>query len=50
MRVIAGAVFDVAVDLRGSSETFGQWVGIELSADNKNSYGFQKDLLMAFMF
>ncbi|MBK4459296.1 dTDP-4-dehydrorhamnose 3,5-epimerase [Enterobacter hormaechei] len=35
VRVIAGAVFDVAVDLRGSSETFGQWVGIELSADNK---------------
>ena len=35
VRVAAGAVFDVAVDLRRSSENFGQWVGVELSADNK---------------
>jgi dTDP-4-dehydrorhamnose 3,5-epimerase len=35
VRVVAGAVFDVAVDLRRSSETFGRWVGYELSADNK---------------
>lgn len=34
VRVTEGAVFDVAVDLRQSSATFGQWVGIELSADN----------------
>ena len=35
VRVIAGAVFDVAVDLRRRSPTFGRWVGLELSADNK---------------
>lgn len=35
VRVIQGVVFDVAVDLRRSSATFGQWVGAELSADNK---------------
>ncbi len=33
-RVIAGAVYDVAVDIRKGSPTFGQWVGVELSGDN----------------
>lgn len=35
VRVCHGAVFDVAVDLRESSRTFGKWVGLELSAVNK---------------
>ena len=35
VRVCAGAVFDVAVDIRRSSPTFGRWVGIELSAANR---------------
>ncbi|MGB3808125.1 MAG: dTDP-4-dehydrorhamnose 3,5-epimerase [Erythrobacter sp.] len=35
VRVARGAVFDVAVDLRRSSDHFGKWVGVELSAANK---------------
>jgi dTDP-4-dehydrorhamnose 3,5-epimerase len=34
VRVITGAVFDVAVDIRRSSQTFGKWVGAELTAEN----------------
>jgi dTDP-4-dehydrorhamnose 3,5-epimerase len=49
IRVLAGAIFDVAVDLRRSSKTFGKWVGVELSSKNRRmlwiprgfAHGFQ---------
>ena len=36
VHVIAGEIFDIAVDIRRSSKTFGKWVGLELSAENKH--------------
>lgn len=38
VRVIAGSVYDVAVDLRNSSPTFGKWYGVELSGVNKTQF------------
>ncbi|RAV13781.1 dTDP-4-dehydrorhamnose 3,5-epimerase [Paenibacillus contaminans] len=35
IRVIRGAIYDVVVDIRRNSSTFGRWVGVELSAENK---------------
>lgn len=38
VRVVSGAVWDVVVDIRRSSPTFGKWVGVELSAANKRMF------------
>ncbi|GAB4090683.1 dTDP-4-dehydrorhamnose 3,5-epimerase family protein [Hydrogenophaga soli] len=38
VRVVRGAVFDVAVDIRQASPTFGQWVGVELSEDDHRQF------------
>lgn len=38
VRVIKGKVFDVAVDLRKDSETYGKWFGVELSEENKKQF------------
>ena len=49
VRVISGSVYDVAVDLRRSSPTFGLWVGIELSADNKRMVWIPKGFAHGFV-
>ena len=38
VRVVKGAVFDVAVDLRSDSETYGKWFGVELTEENKKQF------------
>ncbi len=38
VRAVRGTVFDVAVDLRANSETYGKWYGVTLSAENKKQF------------
>ena len=49
VRVTAGAVFDVVVDLRRSSPSFGQWVGVELSAANKRMLWLPEGMAHGFL-
>ena len=49
VRVTSGAVFDVAVDLRASSPTFGRWTGVELSADNKRMFWVPEGFAHGFL-
>lgn len=49
IRVIRGRVFDVAVDLRQASATYGKWFGVELSAENKTQFYISEGFAHGFL-
>ncbi len=49
VRVIKGIVFDVAVDLRSNSETYGKWYGVELTEDNKKQFYIPEGFAHGFL-
>lgn len=49
VRVIRGEVFDVAVDMRKGSKTYGQWYGVKLSEENKKMFFIPKNFAHGFL-
>lgn len=49
VRVIKGKVFDVAVDLRKGSKTYGKWFGVELSEENKKQFYISEGFAHGFL-
>jgi dTDP-4-dehydrorhamnose 3,5-epimerase len=48
IRVVVGKIYDVAVDLRENSKTFGKWYGIELDSENKTQFFIPKGFAHGF--